>query len=313
MTESALPLSLEEVIVMLVNPEKPLQYSVLADLSGLDRDELKQFEQAWAKIGSERRREIVTKLVELGEDNAVLNFDDIFLSCLEDDDAEVRGQAVEGLWEYEEPSLIEPMVRLINEDTSEEVQESAVVALGKFAMLAELGKLRSRYANRVVDALVAVLEDKNKPMEVWRRALEAAAPLNLPRVKKAIDEAYQSDKYEFRISAIYAMGRNCDSVWLSLLLKELESPDTEMRYEAAGACGELGEEEAVPYLAKLVNDPDTDVQQAAIQALGKIGGSEARDILKQCLDASEEMVRELAEQALEELEFGADPLAFKFG
>ena len=305
-----MPLPIEETIANLSNCDKELLNSRLADLSNLNSEELELFEQAWAAIEPKRRRQILYRLVELAEGNFELDFDSIFKSSLRDRDTEVRSKAIEGLWESEEASLIDPLIDLLEQDSSEKVQAMAAAALGKFAMLAELKKLRSGHKSRVCQALLAVIDDKSKPIEVKRRALEAAAPLSLPRMKKVIVEAYQSGNPRLRVSALFAMGRSCNQSWLPILLKELTSTDAEIRYEAAGACGELGEEEAVPYLIELINDPDVDVQLTAIQALGKIGGPEAKNCLEQCLNNRSEVIQQMAEQALQELEVEKDPLSF---
>jgi len=269
------------------------------------------FEQAWIVIELERRRQIMQRLVEFTEDNFELNFDSIFKYCLNDEDAEVRSKAIEGLWESEEASLINPLINLLEQDSSEKVQAAAATALGKFAMLAELDKLRSYHASQVRDALLAVISNESKPLEVRRRALEAAAPLSIPEVATAITEAYHSDNSKLRAGAIYAMGKNCSRSWLPILLKELDCAEDEVRYEAAVACGELGEEETVPYLIELTDDSDFNVQLAAIQALGKIGGEDAKERLNQCLSHSSKAIREVAEQALDELEAVEDPLSFR--
>jgi len=295
-------LPIEKIIADLVNIEQPLRNSRLVDLSNLSSEELELLEQVWASIEPTRQRQIIYRLVELAEDNLELDFDSIFRNCLKDQDAEVRGKAVEGLWESEDASLISPFINLLEQDSSVNVQVAAATALGKFAMLAELNKLRSCHTAKICQALLGVFSDENRDIEVRRRTLEAAAPLNLPQIKKTIREAYDSYNRKLKISAIYAMGRNCHRSWLPVLLEELSSVDTEIRYEAAGACGELGEEEAVPYLMKLIGDPDVDVQATALQALGKIGGSEAKKCLQQCLNNPGEVIRQAAEQALDELE-----------
>lgn len=310
--ESSSPLSIKEIIAELGNSDQPLLNSRLAELSNLNSEELKFLEQVWGQIEPERRRQIVYRLVELAEDNVELNFDSIFWNCLNDRDAEVRCKAIEGLWENEETSLINPLIRLLEQDDSEEVQAAAAVALGKFAMLSEHKKLRSCHAAKVSQALLAVLDDASRPVEVKRRALEAAAPLSLPRVRKAIRQAYRSPDARLKTSAIYAMGKNCDGSWLSVLLKELPSADAEIRYETARACGELGEEEAVTYLIQLIDDSDVDVQLAAIQALGKIGGDEAKECLEKCLNSSSDPVSQMAKQALQELKLGEDTFSIPF-
>lgn len=306
--EPALPPSVEQTIAKLADPKKPLSDSWLTDLSGLNSAELKPLEQAWPTIELKRRRQIIYRLVELAENNFELDFDDIFKERLKDEDAGVRSKAIEGLWENEESSLIEPLIDLLEKDSSEEVQAAAATALGKFALLAELEKLRPNYREKVSRSLLAVIQDNSKPVEVKRRALEAAAPLTLPQMNKAIAEAYQSGDNKLRISALFAMGKSGNSSWMPILLKELTSTDDEIRYEAAGACGELGEEEAASYLCELVNDPDIEVRLAAIQALGKIGGPEAKGCLEKCLNHSDEVIQGAAGQALSHLEAEEDPL-----
>ena len=301
----------QETIADLGNSDEPLRSSRLVDLSNLSPEELELFQPVWANIEPKRRRQIICRLVELAEDNFELDFDSIFRNCLKDQDAGVRSKAIEGLWESEDASLISPFINLLEQDSSEDVQAAASTALGKFAMLAELNKLRPGHTSKVCRTLLGVISDKNRTVEVRRRALEAAAPLSLPQVEKAIREAYQSHNRQLKISAIYAMGRNYNRAWLSILLRELSSADVEIRYEAVGACGELGEEAASPYLIELIGDPDIDVQVAALQALSKIGGGGAKECLRQCLNNPSEVIRQVAEQALYELETEESPFTFR--
>ena len=216
-------LPIEKIIADLVNIEQPLRNSRLVGLSNLSSEELELWEQVWNSIESKRQRQIMYRLVEMAEDNLQLNFDGIFRNCLKDQDTEVRGKAVEGLWESEDTSLISPFINLLEQDGSVNVQVAAATALGKFAMLAELNKLRSCYTSKICQTLLGVISDKNRAVEVRRRALEAVAPLNLPQVEKNIREAYQSHSRKLKSSAIYAMGKNCNRSWLPLLLRELSS------------------------------------------------------------------------------------------
>jgi HEAT repeat protein len=156
-------------------------------------------------------------------------------------------------------------------------------------------------------ALLGVYRDDDTPVDIRRRALEAVAPLSLPEVRRAIMAAYHSDDFKLKVSAVYAMGKNCHPDWLDILLEEMDSDDPELRYEAAVASGELGEEPSVPRLIELTEDDDPDVRLAALQALGKIGGSEAREHLELHLEDPSEAVRQVAEQALNEIEMIDEP------
>lgn len=303
-------MSLEKYLAELSDESKPLVSPKLANLSALSPEEQRLFLEAWAKMGFKRRRQIASRLVELAEENFKLNFDDTFLACLQDRDEIVRVKSIEGLWECENRYLIDPLITMLREDSKESVRAAAAIALGKFAMLAELGKLRPDDMAKVERALLDVIDDQEEQLEVRRRAIETIAPLSLPKVTEIIQQAYQSDDPRMRVSAIYAMGRNSDPAWLPMLVKELSSPDAEIRFEAAGACGELGEESAMPHLARLIHDLDSQVQLSAIAALGQIGGSEAEAALQECLNHLNEHIRQAAGEALEELGFGKDPFSF---
>jgi len=292
---------IEEIITDMADSDKPLLNSSLVGLSNIIPEDLNFLKEVWPTIKPERRRQIVSRLVEFAEDNFELDFDSIFKNRLSDQDAEVRSKALEGLWENEEPSLINTLIALMEQDNSKLVQAMAATGLGKFAMLAEQQRLRPAYTSKIYQSLLAVVNDRIKPIEVKRRALEAIAPLDSPEVEKAIGEAYRSSNHRLRVSSIYAMGKNGNPSWLSILLDEAGSPDPEIRYEVVRACGELGDEEAVPNLIELATDPDVEVQLAAIEALGYIGGTEAKNFLEQCLDDPNETVQQATEQVLEDL------------
>jgi len=292
---------IEEIITDMADSDKPLLNSSLVGLSNIIPEDLNFLKEVWPTIKPERRRQIVSRLVEFAEDNFELDFDSIFKNRLSDQDAEVRSKALEGLWENEEPSLINTLIALMEQDNSKLVQAMAATGLGKFAMLAEQQRLRPAYTSKIYQSLLAVVNDRIKPIEVKRRALEAIAPLDSPEVEKAIGEAYRSSDHRLSVSSIYAMGENGNPSWLSILLDEAGSPDPEIRYEVVRACGELGDEEAVPNLIELATDPDVEVQLAAIEALGYIGGTEAKNFLEQCLDDPNETVQQATEQVLEDL------------
>ena len=124
---------------------------------------------------------------------------------------------------------------------------------------------------------------------------------------------YRSEDSGLRQSALCAMGRSFDSLWLPLILREMRNGDPAMRYEAANACREIGDDEAVPHLATLVDDDDPQVQLSAIQALGSIGGAHAKKLLRLYArsSASDDNVREAAEVALEMTELEEMPIRFR--
>ena len=310
--DSSFSESIGKAIRELAKGEEIPSNTTLTELSGLGSNEMKFFRDIWGELNTERRIQIVSRLLELAEDNLELNFDTIFRLCLNDPEDDIRCMAIEGLWENEDTSLIDPLIKLLEEDESDKVQAAAALALGKYALLAELGKLRNGITEKVQEALLGAIDDRNKSTEVLRRTLESAAPLSIPDVQEAINDAYFSNDPGLVISAIYSMGKSCDLAWLPILLKEMENDDPEIRYEAAGACGELEDERAVPALIKLANgDDDIDVRMAAIQSLGAIGSLSARECLKLCLESHDDAVKEAAEEALQKIDASDDPLSFR--
>ncbi len=301
-------MSVEEAIAKLIDND--LSDASLVELSGLDTQQVALFEQTWSTIETEQRGQIASHLIRLAGKNVELNFNSIFKSLLRDPSAEIRRQAIEGLWEYEGPSLVPVLISLLEEDDSVNVQARAAEALGRFAMLAACGKLGEDDAARIGQALLSTINEESRPVDVRCFALEAAAPLPLPGVSRAIKDNYHSSDDRLALSSIRAMGTNCDPSWLPILLNELENRDAERRRAAAAALGELEEELAVPQLAELLYDPDIDVQMASIEALGEIGGAEAKEYLELCLQDTDETISDAAEQALIDMEDEEDLESF---
>ncbi len=304
-------MNFQEYLEELANPSVRVKVSQLVRLSQMTLAQAEEFGGVWPRLEARRRRRVVQELVDLAEDNVELNFDEVFFRGLEDGDASVRLEAVRGLWEYEKPNLIGPLLRVMAADDSAVVRAEAALALGRFVLLAEEGKLRERYFQEVEAGLRRALEDSDEVEEVRARALEAIGAHDGAWVRQAIRDAYESALRRLKVSAVHAMGRSCEGRWLPLLLKELSNEDAEVRYEAALACGSLGDERAVSRLAPLLADPDAEVREATIAALGEIGGRQAKTILLDLADDPSPSVREAAMEALAEIDFDENPLSFR--
>ncbi|MCJ7509857.1 MAG: HEAT repeat domain-containing protein [Dehalococcoidia bacterium] len=286
---------------------QPLKVSRLVYLSHLADEQEKAFLDAWPRLQTERRRQVMQQLVELAEDNVDLNFDSIFLACLGDADPQVRAAAIRGLWEYEHRDLIKPLIGLLQSDDNAAVRAEAALALGRFVLQREFGSLPDRYFRQVEQVLRRAISDGGEELEVRGGALEAIGACSLPWVRRAIYSAYKSDSQRLRVSGIHAMGHNCDPSWVPILFQELKSDDAEMRYEAALACGSLAEEAAVVHLIPLLEDEDVEVREVTIAALGEIGGRQARSALVRYLDHTSGSMREAVQEALSLVDSAEDP------
>lgn len=297
-----------DIAELLVRFRDCVRASDVAQLSDLSRQSARQLRQLWPTLPVATRRRLVQMMAELAEENLALNFRHVFLIALDDDDQQVRECAIAGLWEEEDTLVLHRLLERLPRESEPSVRAALAQALGRFTELDVLGQLPLEDCRALRAALFSLLES-SEPLEVRRRALEAAAVYSHdPRINEAIEEAYWSGEHALKVSALYAMGRSLDRRWLPLLLEELQSEHPAYRYEAATACGELGAEEAVDELISLTSDPDRAVQGAAIAALGRIGGTLATNVLRRLARSTDPVVRDAAEEALAEAVFASDPL-----
>jgi HEAT repeat protein len=282
----------------------------LRGLSNLLAEERQRLSEMWHSIAVEQRRATVKRLIEIAEVDIETDFTQVFTMCLKDADPQVRASAIDGLWENEDVMLIRPLVDLLGGDDSALVQEASATSLSRFALLAELGRLQPRLADMVWEALWQAVHDPRKDLDVRRRAVESLAYFSRKEVREVIERAYQDDEDRVRISAVFAMGCSADEGWGDVIIKELETEDPEMRYEAVRASGALRIAEAVPMLARMVVDPDPEVKLMAIWSLGQIGGPEARRVLQICYEQGDEALQDAAQEALAEMDFMQGSLDF---
>jgi HEAT repeat protein len=282
-------LSLDEVLEELKKgvgevPSEPL----LHGLSDLSESDVEKIEPIFQALDVETRRILLQMMVDEGDTDPRLIFDEFGLMALNDRDGEVRRVAVEMLDESESGYIMNRMVRLAQQDKSMDVRAEATRVLGNFVLLGELGKLSDEKFTRVLECVINILNNEREDLEVRCFALESLANSSHDLVLPSIQSAYQTDDSRLRLSAIVAMGRSADERWESTVMNELVNTTVdEMRLEAARAAGELQIQEAVPHLARLLEDEDREGQEIAINALGEIGNREAMRLLNAAMDQAE--------------------------
>jgi HEAT repeat protein len=301
-------LSFEEAVRRIADENAALSSHVIYALSASSPSETQLFGRRWPAISVERRRAVISSLVESAEANFELDFNALFRLTMKDEDSEVRTASIEGLWEDEEAALVRPLVDVLRQDPAATPRAAAASSLGRFALLADLDELDELHATLVRSALLDTVNSPSEPAQVRRRAVESVAYLGDECVRDIIAQAYHDADEGMRMSAVFAMGRSADRVWSETVVKELGNGNPAMRYEAARACGELEVKDAVPTLVRLTADADREVQAAAIAALGHIGGAQAQRALERHCRSNDEVLRTAAEDALGELELGQQPL-----
>jgi HEAT repeat protein len=303
-------MSLETALSDLTDPTKNITSKQLVDLSGLDAEEQRALADVWASLDPSRRMRTVNDLIDLVQDNVELNFDAVFKTALADEEALVRAGAIRGLYEYEGRDLISPLINMLRTDEDAEVRREAAMALGRYALAAELGYLYERDARDLRSTLIESAEDLDEDERVRARALEALGAISGEETDNLIESIYDEDSLWLKVGAVDAMGRSANDDWLPIILREMNNRAPEMRHAAAFAAGEIGEEQAIQPLKQLIlSDPDAEVQRVAIHALSEIGGPQASVTLKSLLYEGDDDLREALEEAINELTFQENPLS----
>ncbi len=286
--------------------------TIFYGLSDLTQSEIAEFEKTWSRLNDETRQRIIHELIDVGEANFELSYTAIALSVLDDPDSDVRGAAIELLWENEDESTLHRLLEIAQWDESTEVRAAATTAVGRFILMGELGDFSETEAMRAQDIVISILNSEDEEIDVRRRALEAISNSSHEIVESAIRDAYESHEHKMRVSAVFAMGRSADDHWTSTVLRELDSDDPEIRYEAARAAGELMIEDAVPALSRMAFDSDRELQNNAVWSLGEIGGREALRVLNLVAANAQETddadLIEAVEDALASATLGGDML-----
>ena len=280
------------------------------------------------QLTKEEKIEFLTRVVEGGDYST--DYWPVLRDYLEDEDAEVRSLALDGLWDYPVPELIAPLFEIARNDPSQEVRSKAIVTLGRYIYEGSMADYEFDWGGleelmredelpeedflRVKDFLLELVRDEGQPLDSRRFAIEALSFLNEPEVQDLIEAAYAHPDVKMKVSVIFAMGRQGDQRWADTILKELDSEVKELQYEAVRATGEAYLDKAVPRLKELALVNDKNLQLEAIWALCKIGGEGVSEFLYDLADDKEEEVREMAEAALEELNLWSEDLEWnEFG
>jgi HEAT repeat protein len=298
------PKAFSQILADLANEKYPPARHNLLALSDLSGKQLEQFKQAWPAIADARRLAILTRLGEIAEESFELDIRAVSRAALDDGDGGVRAAAIRNLWEDEGEDLIEVFIHVLQHDESVEARAAAATALGQYVFLGEMEELDEGKARRVEETLLNVWAGDDE-LDVRRRALESIGFASRPEAASAIEDAYDSDEEQLKLSALFAMGRSLDSGrWGDTVIGDLAHDNPKVRFEAARAAGELQLREAVPALSEVLHDVDGEVQEMSVWALGEIGGDEAREALRERLedDISDDL-SELIEDALANAEF----------
>jgi HEAT repeat protein len=257
-------------------------------LSDASNDQVTQFKTYWDTLQASYRRQVIAALAEVSETDFEFDFRELGLLALKDADTGVREAAIKMLWIDESSEFAQQLMHMGQHDDSSTVRAAACSELGRFILLGEYEEIPESLTNQIQEIIIGIWTDTTEVVEVRRRALEAISNSGHQIVKAAIEEAYSSDEHTLKVSAVFAMGRSLDPRWKSIILTELNSSDSELRFEAARAAGELEIKQSVSQLGHLALTDDREIQEVAIWSLGEISGTQASRILDDLADTAQD-------------------------
>ena len=283
----------------------------LKGYNDLSTEDLVEFKTVWAEVPADRRAAVAQAMSDLMLVDVETIFYSAFRVALDDPDARVRLAAMTGLMEDEEPKLIDPLVQLARNDPDVGVRATAAESLGRFALLAETGRLNPQRQKQIYDALLKVFRTADEDSPLYLRALESLGYVDNETVAMYIRAAFASDDEAGRRSAVIAMGRSQNRQFQEFVRQELTSVSPAIRLEAVRAAGELTDDDAIKDLAQLADDPEPTVRSAALESLAMIGGDKAHELLQQAVLSSDEDFAKVAQEAMELYEFWHGEIDFE--
>ena len=139
---------LETLIQEIGDSDKRLSTTQLANLSHMDADDTRVLAEAWPDFEVNRRFAIVQEMIELAQDNVELNFDAVFKTRPHGRRSRRARRRPARPLRVRGPRPHPRLVELLREDADADVRREAAIALGRYALAAELGNLRDSDTRR---------------------------------------------------------------------------------------------------------------------------------------------------------------------
>jgi hypothetical protein len=191
-------------------------------------------------------------------------------------------------------------------EAAEELRADAAIALSPVLEEADINEfddpdavsISERTFIAISETLRAVHEDAAAPLEVRRRALEAAVRAPQPWQPAAIRAALGQNDKSWRLTAVFCMRfvQGFDAE----IMAALASEHPHIRCEAVLAAGAWQLQDAFDAVAGLVRSPTSDKRLllAAIEAAPSIRPEEAQTLLAELLGSKDQDIALAAEEAL---------------
>jgi len=267
-------------------------------------------------------QQLLDRLEDLEDNPFSVNFDPIGLlnQALHASSKQAKKRSLELIGFFPNADFIEPLFRLIADETDLELRKQAIDTLGQFLHHGSMSDydriepdelpepeegtgitdLSPVQFQAIRDFMGELVNQPDWSPVLRARALIYYARLNPERAATRIDQFYSSGDEALIEGAVEAIARLSGGDWRGIIMKEItRQPDDRRKRAAIDAAGQHQVEEAGPQLARILRETTRpQLRQAAVEALGLVPWSEASDHLQEHLEDENEVVRELAEQGL---------------
>lgn len=292
-----------DALIDVGQPFPPAMWNQFSDLLSAD---IRLLKEKWELVETPRKIALLQDLASLMDYDFQVNFDSFAKACLNDDEPMVRASAIRLLFEYDNKDMIDLMVDILENDADEEVQATAAIMLGNYVYKGELDELPAKDKQRVEEALLRMIVETNAVV-IQRRALEAISFSSRDEVTPLILAAYEKLEKDWKVTALFSMGRSANQQWAPYILRNLDSDEPDILFEAIQAAGEMYLESALPKISEIAkqgDELDQLLRMAIARALENIGGAESIVVLNQMLQwADDDEEVDLIEQAIEYASF----------
>lgn len=255
--------------------------------------------------------EILEQLDEMAEDFGIDHTDD-FLVYVDHASEKIRASAIRCLWEANLDEVWPVLKQTAETDSSEEVRSTAISVMGRYIFEqllqsdpdADESDLYTD-ANLILEVrawLDGVLARPTSTLMERRRTLEALSFFPQDSERALMTEWSQSEDAELRMTAIFAMGRSAEPMFVEPILKAFEDSDDRVRRESLRAIGEAGMVEGLPLLEAVLNGSNREYKLEAISALGELGGDRAEELVQDLVVDADPEISELANLAVVNIE-----------
>jgi beta-lactamase regulating signal transducer with metallopeptidase domain/HEAT repeat protein len=192
---------------------------------------------------------------------------DALATALDDENVDVREQALKGLASMRDERAI-PALRRALRDPNADLRVRALAALSQFD------------APEALDGVIEALADASP--DVRRQAIrELFARVRRSRVDASrytptFIGLLRSEAPEIRVAAAIVLGQTRDANAVPALTAALKDSDRDVRQRAASALGRIADPSAVEALTAALKDADPAVREHAAIALGRIARGQTR-------------------------------------